>query len=234
MDEMLEYVNADGIIQVSAILPPTNPQLFTLLSQVYYDNTRPRIDAVVTTNVLALFYAHSRGHQLRSTLQYVLSVLQSRSYLTELRYYASPECLLFFLCRLLQLSDDPALHSTLKPLLKEHIRERIGLDADALALAMRVDVCAKLEIKNEVDTENLLALQEEDGSWGVGWVYKYGSSGTRIGNRGVTTALAVNAIKGMRELQSQTEGEEQGQMENETKIHTESPASGSDAVVSML
>jgi hypothetical protein len=48
-------------------------------------------------------------------------------------------------------------------------------------------------------------MQGEDGGWGTGWVYRYGSSGIQIGNRGVTTALAINAIKGMRELQAHGE-----------------------------
>ena len=37
-------------------------------------------------------------------------------------------------------------------------------------------------------------MQEEDGGWPSGWFYKYGSSGVRIGNRGFTTALAINAL----------------------------------------
>jgi hypothetical protein len=93
----------------------------------------------------------------------------------------------------------------LKPLLKEQVRERIGREGDVLALVMRVDVCAKLGVRNDGDLEKLLGMQGEDGGWGTGWVYRYGSSGIQIGNRGVTTALAINAIKGMRELQAHTE-----------------------------
>jgi len=36
--------------------------------------------------------------------------------------------------------------------------------------------------------------QCQDGSWEPGWMYRYGSTGVKIGNRGLTTALAVKAI----------------------------------------
>jgi len=179
MDEMLEYVNADGIIQT------------------YFDHTRPRFDPVVCTNVLSLFYSCGRGHQLNRTLQWVHEVLLHRAYLDGTRYYATPECFLYFLSRLLQRSDNPELHQLLKPLLKERVQERIGAEGDALALAMRILVCDCVGIRDDVDLRALLPLQSEDGGWENGWMYKYGASGIRICNRGLTTALAINAIKAM-------------------------------------
>jgi hypothetical protein len=38
-----------------------------------------------------------------------------------------------------------------------------------------------------------LDFDSEDGGWEAGWVYKY-SSGVKFGNRGLTTALTVQAI----------------------------------------
>lgn len=75
------------------------------------------------------------------------------------------------------------------------MQERCGAEGDALALAMRVSAAASVGVKATRDCERLRAMQEEDGSWPVGWVYKYGSSGVRIGNKGLTTALAVAAIR---------------------------------------
>jgi hypothetical protein len=46
----------------------------------------------------------------------------------------------------------------------------------------------------ERDLAALLPMQCEDGGWELSWVYKYGSSGLKIGNRGLTTAFALNAI----------------------------------------
>jgi hypothetical protein len=82
----------------------------------------------------------------------------------------------------------------LKPLLRERVQERIGAPGDALALAMRILTCASVGVRNAMDARALLPLQCEDGGWEIGWVYKYGSSRVKIGNRGLTTALAISAL----------------------------------------
>jgi FMN phosphatase YigB (HAD superfamily) len=209
MNEMLEYVDHDGIIQVSAPscdYPSMNPEL-THLSvlptidkhhiQTYFDHRRPRFDPVVCVNALSLFYAYSRGSQLQRTLKWVHEVLLNRAYLDGTRYYETAECFLYFMSRLLSSSGDPDLHALLKPVLKERVQERIGADGDSLALAMRILVCDFVGVRDEVDLRTLLTLQCEDGGWEVGWMYKYGSSGISIGNRGLATALAVKAVEAM-------------------------------------
>lgn len=148
-------------------------------------------------NVLSLFYSHGRGSELQPTLEWVFCVLEYRAYLDGTRYYETAECFLYFLSRLLESTNDEELHAKIKPLLKERLQERIGEVGDALALAMRILACTTLGIKDEVDLRKLLALQWEDGGWEVGWVYKYGSTGVKIGNRGLTTAMAIKAIESM-------------------------------------
>lgn len=127
-------------------------------------------------------------------MQWVYAVLLNRAYLEGTRYYSSAECFLFFLTRLLQKTTDVYLHTNIRPLLKERIAERIGVQGDSLALAMRVLICDYVGVRNEVDLRALLELQCDDGGWEIGWMYKYGSSGVQIGNRGLCTALAVSAI----------------------------------------
>jgi len=180
MDEMLEYTNTDGIIQT------------------YFDHTRQHIDPVVCVNVLTLFYLYGRGYELTQTLHWVYKVLLHRAYLNGTRYYATPECFLFFLSRLIGCSESPELHQYLKPLLIERVQERVGADSDALALAMRILVCKSLGIRNEVDLRALLPLQSDDGGWEVCWIFRYGSSRISIGNRGLTTSFAINAINAMK------------------------------------
>lgn len=179
MNEMLEYVDHDGIIQT------------------YFDHRRPRFDPVVCVNALSLFYAYGRGSQLQRTLKWVHEVLLNRAYLDGTRYYETAECFLYFISRLLLSSGDPELHALLKPVLKERVQERIGAEGDSLALAMRILVCDFVGVRDEVDLRTLLALQCEDGGWEVGWMYKYGSSGISIGNRGLATALAIKAVEAM-------------------------------------
>ena len=112
------------------------------------------------------------------------------------RYYSSPDCCLGFFARLWQSLDDNAHHNqaTIGPLLKSRLQERVGQSGSALDLAMRVLACDALGIECSVDRNTLVSTQCQDGGWEIGWMYKYGSTRVEIGNRGVTTALAVKAI----------------------------------------
>ncbi|KAI5917034.1 hypothetical protein F4810DRAFT_716849 [Camillea tinctor] len=116
--------------------------------QTYFDRNRARSDPVVSANILACFYFHNRGHEFEN-------------------------CCLGFIGRLLRSSSDSHLQTTLGPLLKSRVRERLGLGGSASDLAMRIIT--------------------EDGSWESGWIYQYGS-GMKIGNCRVTTAMAVAAL----------------------------------------
>lgn len=108
------------------------------------------------------------GGELRLTLQWIRHVLFHRAYLDGTRYYPAPECFLYFTSRLLQRSRNRELCDLLEPLLKERLRERIGVVADALALSMRVLACVWLGIPNSVDAKTLLSLQ-----WWMGNRYLY-------------------------------------------------------------
>ena len=144
--------------------------------------------------MLACFYRFGRGHQLQSTLKLIHGVLYHRSYLQGTRYYPSPDCCLFFVTRLLNSSSDTHLQATLRALLVERVRERVGKDGNALDLASRILACNSLGVECSIDRRALMGLQCEDGGWEAGWMYRFGSTGVRLGNKGVTTAMAVKAI----------------------------------------
>jgi hypothetical protein len=106
------------------------------------------------------------------------------------------------LTRLLAQIKGTKADARIRAALCERIQERIGAEGDALALAMRVITCAAVGIKNEIDLRALLSRQCEDGGWENGWIYKYGSSGIAIGNRGLVTALALKAIEAVNNFPS--------------------------------
>lgn len=150
------------------------------------------LDAVVCCNVLSLFYLNGRGPELDDTLDWVYSVLEHREYIQGTRYYCTGDSFLFFLSRLLTVS--PAVRARFEPLFAIRVRERFGAEGDALALAMRIVAASHVGISDTVDHERLLGMQLSDGSWETGWVYRYGKTGILIGSKGLTTALAVNAL----------------------------------------
>ncbi|KAI1096659.1 Haloacid dehalogenase-like hydrolase-domain-containing protein [Rostrohypoxylon terebratum] len=176
LDVIAEYVNDDGAFQT------------------YFDRGRARTDPIVSANILTCFYSFNRGHEFKRTLELIRLFLVDRSYLQGTRYYPSPDCCLGLIGRLLRSSHDSNLHLALEPLLKMRMRERLGLEGNALDLAMRIITCAQLGIACEGDRHALLSMQCEDGSWEAGWVYQCGSTGVKIGNRSVTVATAIAAL----------------------------------------
>ena len=192
---MLQYVTKDGMAMVNAYyLLPRGVPLLTRLRQTYFDAERPHTDPIVSLNVLTLFYTRGRGHELAKTLDWFLSLLEHRAYLEGTRLYETAECFLFFAARLLRSTSDAQLHARLVPTLRARVLERVGCSGDALALAMRVLAGAAVGLRMERDLVALLPLQCEDGGWEPSWMYKLHSSGDKIGNRGLTTALALHAI----------------------------------------
>lgn len=129
-------------------------------------------------------------------MEWAFSVLKHRAYLDGTRYYTSAEAFLYFFSRLISLSSD--LYGRYSSTLRERLIERIGTPGDSLALAMRVVACASLGVRDEIDLRQLLAAQGSDGAWEDGWFYRYGQTGITIGNKGVTTALAMKAIMALR------------------------------------
>lgn len=88
------------------------------------------------------------------------------------------------------------MHDELAKLLIPRLKERIGLPGDPIALAMGLIACNQLGITDQVSFKALLAAQCEDGGWEMGILCQYGSKKLKIGNRGVSTALALQAIEG--------------------------------------
>ena len=111
------------------------------------------------------------------------------------RYYPSPDCCLFFFGRLLCSSAHAHLRDTLENVLIEWVKERVGEDGDALGLAMRIITCRSMGLECKMERQSLLAMQCEDGGWEGGWIYRYGTTGVKIGNRAVVTAMAIKALQ---------------------------------------
>ena len=150
-------------------------------------------------NVLYLFYENGRGHELVKTLDWVEQVLINRAYIAGTCYYVSADQFLFFLSRLLH--NAPEVRQRLGSIFKERIIERFGVEADPLSLAARILAATTLDIVvDDRDLHTLLSMQSENGSWKNGWFYRYGLSGIKIRNDGVTTALAIRAIQEAKQL----------------------------------
>ncbi|KAJ7321618.1 HAD-like protein [Mycena albidolilacea] len=182
MDEILTYRNQDKI------------------ATTYFDRGRPRIDPIVGTNVMTFFHINGRGEELSDTLDWVYDVLKHQAYADGTLYYYGPDPFFYFLSRLIAVS--PAVRERFGPLFVSRITKLFGSAGDALALSMRIIAAAVVGLCDTVDHERLLSMQEVDGSWPVGWVYKYGAVDILIGNKGLTTALGMRALREVETLRA--------------------------------
>ncbi|KAG8217264.1 HAD-like protein [Butyriboletus roseoflavus] len=188
MNEILTFKNMDGIIQT------------------YFDATRPRIGTfpkntipIVCVNVLTFFYSNGRGGELPETFDWVCEVLKNRAYMDGTTYYCGADTFLYFLSRLLSVSI--YARQQIGQLFTKRIAEHFGGEGDALALAMRIHAAAVVDLCDSRDYERLRRMQEADGSWPLAWMLKYGASGVVLGNKGLTTAFAVSAMRNYNELE---------------------------------
>lgn len=165
--------------------------------QVYFDETRDRTDPTVCINVVRLYYTYGRGDDaaLQPTKDWIQDVLLFRGYLNGTRYYHSSDVYLYFFARLLVENPDSDVARNTAALLRERLKERMNSEADSMGLAMRVLACHYMGLRNELDLQRLLTMQQEDGSFEIGWLCQYGKTQMKLGNRGLTTALAVRAVE---------------------------------------
>ncbi|GAB1201286.1 hypothetical protein APSETT444_010676 [Aspergillus pseudonomiae] len=187
MDMMLRYRTPDRLVQT------------------FFSEFKNRVDPVVCCNVLSLFYQYGRGHQLSETLSWVGQVLQRHAYIHGTTYYPEPEAFLFFVSRLLlrPKGSSPVVYKRMRALLTERVKERVGIPTDAASLAMRLIVCHQTGIHDVRGLKQLLSMQEIDGGWEMGTLHQYASKNLRLGNRGTSTALALEAIRHCQPLLNQ-------------------------------
>ncbi|KAL2884401.1 hypothetical protein SGCOL_000346 [Colletotrichum sp. CLE4] len=177
MDDILKYLSPDG------------------LAYCYFDPGRPRLDPFISANVLRVFYASGRGHQLQPALNFMEDMLRTGAFEHGTRYYHLPDFLLYYLSELCSRNIDAKELDSLRGLLCRRLNERMGSTNDASSVGLRLLASNNMRLANGSDRRLLLDLQRSDGSW-MGYLYRYGSSGILIGSEGAITALAVKALQG--------------------------------------
>ncbi|KAI2470663.1 HAD-like protein [Annulohypoxylon bovei var. microspora] len=182
LDAMATNVDSDGIMQT------------------YFASDRPRTSPEVCCNILRLFYhfGHDSDTRIRKTEEWVVSCLKNNACLNGNRYYSTPESFLYFVVRLYMECSPGRLANQLEVVVKEQLEERLNVPTNPLSLALRIFACQLIGINEKLyrkDLRTLLSLQDRDGGWPAGHFCCVGKTGTRIGNRGLTTALAAKIIR---------------------------------------
>lgn len=165
--------------------------------ETYFDPTGERagiVDPVVCANVLYLATMLGRGHQLRATREYLYRVLAAREFHQGTRYYHSPDTFLYFTARLVR--QFPSFHAQLERPLVDAVRERQGGSEYPLDLAQRVIISQWLRIDDGGESQKLIDLQQDDGSWPADSLFRYGRKRIFFGSRLFTTAFALRALAG--------------------------------------
>ncbi|KAI0145410.1 HAD-like protein [Xylariaceae sp. FL1272] len=180
LDAMAGNVDRDGIVQV------------------YFSDDRPRTVPEVGVNILRMFHKFGRGSDPRivKTERWVVDCLRNRACLDGNRHYSTPETFLYFVARLYAACSKP-LKAKLE-IIKDELENRLNIEVNPLSLAFRLAACQFAGVEPALynrDLKRLLSLQEEDGGWPDGHFCRLGRTGARIGNRGLTTAMALKILK---------------------------------------
>ncbi|WP_281989579.1 HAD family hydrolase [Aquimarina aggregata] len=166
--------------------------------QVYFDNNRPRVDAVVIVNVL--YFMNQIGMNDRPELieskKFIFNFLINKEYEMGTRYYPAPDVFLFFLSRLV--SDFPNQFNDFKKPLRQKLIERIDISHYSLERALRVIALNKLGIVNRIDFIKLIEDQLADGGWPMYGLFIAAKSKKYFGSRELTTSFALEAIELMK------------------------------------
>jgi hypothetical protein len=181
MDVMAKNLDRDGIMQT------------------YFDDERPRTVPEVCCNILRMFhrFGYDAHPAAKNTEDYVVSCLDNNACLDGARHYTVPETFLYFVARLYSETRSEALRARLQGI-KAQLEGRLNEPTNPLALALRLFACQVVAVAPKLyrrDLERLLALQDEDGGWPAGHFCCLGRTRVKIGNRGLTTALAVRILR---------------------------------------
>ena len=79
--------------------------------------------------------------------------------------------------------------------------EHFSAEGNALTLAMRIHATTVVDLCDSQDYEQLGRMQEADGSWPMGWMYRPVTRDILIGNKGLTTVFTVSAMQKYKELE---------------------------------
>ena len=181
LDKMATNLDLDGIMQT------------------YFDPTRPRTTPEVCCNILRVFNKFGFGSdpRIQKTEDYIVDCLHNNACLNGNRHYSTPESFLYFVARLYAETSRGSLRKRLNAI-KAQLQERLNVPTNPLALALRLFACQSVDLDPQLyrkDLETLMSLQDEDGGWPAGHFCCIGRTGARIGNRGLTTALAVRIMR---------------------------------------
>ncbi|MDX8355369.1 HAD-IA family hydrolase [Cognatiyoonia sp. IB215182] len=175
-EDMIDNRNENGVIQV------------------YFDDDRPRVDAIVATNVLYFLNQMGLGSrkELAETEDFVLEFLTRDLFLEGTRYYPAPDVFLFFLSRLIV--DFPGRFDRFLRPLTERLISRVDLTPYALERAMRVIAMKNLGVVNRVDFLKLMDSQLGDGGWPMYGLFIAPTSNTYFGSRELCSSFALEAM----------------------------------------
>ncbi|KAL8786838.1 MAG: hypothetical protein Q9195_008031 [Heterodermia aff. obscurata] len=173
------------------------------IMQTYFDPTRPRTTPEVCCNILRLFhkFGFASDPRIQKTEDYIVACLTHNACLDGNRHYSTPESFLYFVARLYAETPSISLRKRLHPV-RTQLQERLNVPVNPLSLALRLFAAQEVGLDPLLyrkDLDRLVALQDEDGGWPAGHFCCIGRTGARIGNRGLTAALAVRILRRERE-----------------------------------
>jgi hypothetical protein len=181
IDQIVENSDENGIFQLYLDDEPQAGQESELA------------DSVANLNVLYMLAMTGRSPDGECSYKTIQQELISRSYLAGTLYYPSPDSFLFFLARLVR--NFPALGLQWRVELVRAAAERLPAPARPIELAMRIFTARSLGLFCDHHIQQLLAAQDQDGSWETDLLLEDGQGQPLLASRSLTTAFCLCALE---------------------------------------
>ena len=182
---ILLNTNKDGAIQT--YLPPRG-------------HRENRICPIVLSNCLRLVYSTGYAHEdAFESENYLWELLNTKDYIQE-KHYSSEDVCVYNASRAIVMNS--RTNHRFRDLLVEHVIRRLNTTQFPIDIASRILASIELKLVHEtemelalgMEVENLLNLQNDDGSWPADCLFKTARDGYYFGGKEISTIFAAGAL----------------------------------------
>lgn len=180
-EELLEYRNADGLF-------------YTWFPEKGENNN---VDWVTNTNILYFFY-HNKKKSIPEVENYLRSIITEKKFTRGSLYYHSPYSFLYFFTRLYRDGNAGNFDSVIplieKFLLEKKVRNRWSSKLNYIFATIGLINCNYDGPILRKSINKVLELQNHDGSWPIGSIFRHRTIKRYYGSTVFSTALAIELL----------------------------------------
>jgi len=150
-------------------------------------------DPVVCVNAVRVANAFGLMARVKPSIRFINQHITSKEYLQGTRYYHKPQIFLYFLSKLL--AESQVFRDRHQKWLQMEAERQLERNLGPAGMAMMITAGALVGFSRESHKNKLRELQQENGSWHMESLWRFGSKPGYFGSPSMSTALAIEALE---------------------------------------